>query len=88
MSGPFEPEIIDVAGTPTPVTSFMGERQVSADEWGLAYCVSGATLRAACQDEGLSVSGTNADRARRIVAKGLTRVEVEQRYGWRARRGG
>lgn len=37
--------------------------------------------------EGLPVSGTNAAKARRLVAAGLTRAEVEGRYGWRARGG-
>lgn len=81
------PVTIDVAGVPTPMTFHMGDRQVSADEWNLAQSTSGATLRAACKGEGLPVSGTNAARARRLVDAGLTRDQVEERYGWRARRG-
>lgn len=85
MSEPIPPVLVDVDGTPTPMTFRMGERQVTRDEWDLAHCVSGTTLRAACKGEGLAVSGTNADRARRLVAAGLTRADVDGRYGWRAR---
>lgn len=80
-----EPSIVDVAGVPTPMTFHMGERQVTSDEWNLAHCVSGSTLRAACKGEGLPVSGTNAAKARRLVEAGLTRAQVDERYGWRAR---
>lgn len=59
--------------------------EIPADEWDLLYCTSGATLRAACKGEGLPVSGTNERRARRLLAAGLTRQDVEARYGWRAR---
>jgi hypothetical protein len=82
-----EPEVIDVAGIATPMTFHMGERQVSADEWNLAHSTNGTTLRAACKGEGLPVSGTNAARARRLVEVGLTRAQVEEKYGWRARSG-
>lgn len=79
------PEIVDVAGVPTPMTFALGERQVTKDEWDLGHGTNGTTLRAACKGEGLPVSGTNAARARRLVAAGLTKAEVEERYGWRAR---
>lgn len=55
------------------------------DEWNLAYATNGATLRAACKGEGLAVSGTNAQRGRRLAEAGLTRSDVEEQYGWRAR---
>lgn len=83
----FPADIVDIDGVPTRVTSWMGDRQVTLDEWNLAYCTNGVTLRAACKGEELPVSGTNADRARRLVEAGLTRDEVERRYGGRARRG-
>lgn len=86
-TGSIEPETIDVAGVPTPMRFQMGDREVTADEWNLAQSTSGTTLRAACEGEGLPVSGTNAAKARRLVEKGLTRDEVEAKYGWRARRG-
>jgi hypothetical protein len=38
-------------------------RELSIDEWNLSYATNGATLRAACKGEGLSVSGTNAQRS-------------------------
>jgi len=79
-------EVVDVAGVPTPMTFTMGERAVSKDEWDLAHSVTGATLKAACRGEGLPVSGTNTARAQRLVEAGLTRDQVEARYGWRARR--
>jgi hypothetical protein len=65
-----------------------GATRITAAEWNLLYSTSGATLRAACKGENLPVSGTNADRGRRLLAKGLTPAQVEERYGWRARRGG
>lgn len=64
----------------------MNGRQLSMDEWNLAYATNGTTLRAACEGEGLAVSGTNAQRARRLSEAGLTRADVEKRYGWQARR--
>lgn len=79
-------QVIDVAGVPTPMTLHMGGRQVTLDEWNLAMATNGTTLRAACEGEGLPVSGTNAKKARRLVEHGLTRDQVEERYGWRARR--
>lgn len=81
-----EPAVVDIGGVPTPITAWMGERQVSMDEWNLAQATSGTTLRAACEGEGLPVSGTNAAKARRLVVAGLTRDQVEERYGWKARR--
>lgn len=84
--GPVEPTVVDIAGVPTPMRVMIGEREVTMDEWNLAHSTSGATLRAACRGEGLAISGTNAARARRLVAAGLTRDQVEEKYGWRARR--
>lgn len=72
-------EFVEVDGLPVRVEFCAGERRISLDEWNLANCTSGATLRAACKGEGLPVSGTNAARARRLVAAGLTRAEVEGR---------
>lgn len=80
-------EFLDVGGVRTPVSFQMGEREVSGDEWNLAHATSGTTLRAACEGEGLPVSGTNAAKARRLVEAGLTKDQVEAKYGWRARRG-
>ena len=79
-------EFIDVDGVRTPVRFAMGDREVSGDEWNLAQATSGTTLRAACEGEGLPVSGTNAAKARRLVEAGLTRDQVEAKYGWKARR--
>lgn len=81
-----EPAAVNLDGASTSMTFHMGDRQVTQDEWDLAHSVNGATLRAACAGEGLPVSGTNAARARRLVAAGLTRQQVEENYGWRARR--
>ena len=80
------PETVDVGGVPTPMTFFHGDRQVSKDEWDLAHGTNGTTLRAACEGEGLPVSGTNAAKARRLVTAGLTAAYVNEHYGWRARR--
>lgn len=63
-------------------------RELTADEWNLAYATNGVTLRAACKGEGLAVSGTNAQRGRRLGEAGLSHADVEERYGWRARRSG
>lgn len=79
-------ETIDVAGQPVPVRFQVDGREISADEWNLTYSTNGTTLRAACQGEGLPYSGTNAAKAKRLIAAGLTRDEVEAKYGWRARR--
>lgn len=62
-------------------------RELTMDEWNLAYATNGTTLRAACKGEGLAVSGTNAQRGQRLVEAGMTRAEVEEKYGWQARQG-
>lgn len=63
-------------------------RELTMEEWNLAYATNGATLRAACEGEGLAVSGTNAQRGRRLAEAGLSQADVEERYGWRARQSG
>ena len=78
-------EFVEIDGRPVRVAFCAGVRPITLDEWNLANCTSGATLRAACKSEGLPASGTNAAMAKRLVAAGLTRDQVEDRYGWRAR---
>lgn len=41
---------------------------------------------ARCKGEGLRVSGTNRERAQRLIDHGLTHEEVLAKYSWRARR--
>lgn len=61
-------------------------RELSLNEWNLMFATNGATLRAACRGEGLPVSGTNAERGRRLAEAGLTYDQVQERYGWQARK--
>lgn len=79
-------ETVEVDGAPVPVRFEVDGREISADEWNLTYSTNGTTLRAACEGEGLPYSGTNAAKAKRLIAAGMTRDEVEEKYGWRARR--
>lgn len=71
-----------------PMRFVVDDREVTADEWNLTYSTNGTTLRAACKGEGLAVSGTNAQRARRLIQAGLSQQQVLDKYGWRARQAG
>lgn len=64
---------------------WIGDREVTVNEWRLGHEPNSYTLRAACKGEGLPVSGTNAQRGRRLHEAGLLFDDVVERYGWRAR---
>jgi hypothetical protein len=68
------------------VVRMIDDRVVTSGEWDLTYQTNAVTLRAACKGEGLAVSGTNAQRARRLLDAGLTYEDVIAKYGWKARR--
>lgn len=63
-----------------------GSQQIDSATWNLLYCTSGALLRAACKGEGLPVSGTNEQRARRLIAAGHDPAAIREKYHWRNRR--
>lgn len=60
-------------------------QQIDSATWDLLYCTSGALLRAACKGEGLPVSGTNEQRARRLLAAGHDPATILARYHWKNR---
>jgi hypothetical protein len=54
-----------------PVIHLDGDEQITSNAWRLLYCTSGSRLRRACRAHGLPVSGTNEQKARRLLAAGI-----------------
>lgn len=75
-----------MTGQPIRLRHLDGDREITGGEWNLLHATSGTLLRAACRGEGLPVSGTNAEKGRRLLAAGLTPAEVLARYGRRRSR--
>ena len=57
--------------TGIPVVHLDGDSEISHNAWRLLYCTPGWRLREACKAHGLPVSGTNEQKARRLLAAGI-----------------